>query len=61
MAETIMKQDNEAEANWREQSARARDAAKRDEAGKTTRKHIDPERLYKAIQYFKEHHEQRLR
>jgi hypothetical protein len=53
-----MGQDHEAEAKRREQSVRTRDAAKPDEACKRGRKHIDPERLYKAIRYLKEHPEQ---
>ena len=55
-----MEQDYEAEAKRHEQSVRTRDAAKPDEAGKRARKHIDPERLYKAIRYLKEHPEQQV-
>jgi hypothetical protein len=56
-----MERDHEAEAKRREQSVRTRDAAKPDEAGKRERKHIDPERLYKAIRYLKEHPEEQVR
>jgi hypothetical protein len=56
-----MEQDYEAEAKRREQSAGTRDAAKPDEAGKSARKHIDPERLYKAIRFLKAHPEQQVR
>ncbi len=56
-----MEQDHEAEAQQREQSVRTGDAAKPDEACKRGRKHIDPERLYKAIRYLKEHPEQQVR
>jgi hypothetical protein len=56
-----MEQDHEAEAKRREQSAGIRDAAKPDEAGKSARKHIDPERLYKAIRFLKAHPEQQVR
>jgi hypothetical protein len=44
-----------------QESAGTRDAAKPDEAGKSARKHIDPERLYKAIRFLKEHPEQQVR
>jgi hypothetical protein len=54
-----MQENHEAEAKRREQLVLARDAAKSDEAGRRVRKHIEPERLYKAIRYFKEHPEQR--
>jgi hypothetical protein len=50
-----MEQDHEAEAKRREQSAGTQDTAKPDEAGKSARKHIDPERLYKAIRFLKAH------
>jgi hypothetical protein len=56
-----MEQDHEAEAERREQPARTRDAAKPDEAGKSARKHIDPERLYRAIRFLKAHPEQQVR
>jgi predicted glycosyltransferase len=56
-----MEQDHEADAKRHEQSVRTRDTAKPDEASKTERKHIDPERLYKAIRYLKEHPEQQVR
>jgi hypothetical protein len=56
-----MEQDHEAEAKRREQSAGIRDAAKPDEAGKSARKHIDPERLFKAIRFLKAHPEQQVR
>jgi hypothetical protein len=56
-----MEENHEAEAKRREQSVLARDAAKSDEAGKRVRKHIEPERLYKAIRYLQEHPEQQLR
>jgi len=56
-----MEQDHEAEGKQREQSAGIRDAAKPDEAGKSARKHIDPERLYKAIRFLKAHPEQQVR
>jgi hypothetical protein len=56
-----MEQDHEAEARRREQSAGTRDAAKLDEAGESARKHIDPERLYKAIRFLKAHPEQQVR
>jgi hypothetical protein len=51
----------EAEAKRRKQSVLAGDAAKSDEAGKRVQKHIEPERLYKAIRYLKEHPEQQSR
>jgi predicted glycosyltransferase len=56
-----MEQDYELEAERREQPARTRDAAKPDAAGKSARKHIDPERLYKAIRFLKAHPEQQVR
>jgi hypothetical protein len=56
-----MEQDHEAEAKRREQSAGTRGAAKPDETGKSARKHIDPERLYKAIRFLKAHPEQQVR
>jgi hypothetical protein len=56
-----MEQDHEAEAQRRKQSVRTRDAAKPDAAGKRPWKHIDPERLYKAIRFLKEHPEQQVR
>jgi hypothetical protein len=56
-----MEQDYELEAERREQPARTRNAAKPDEAGKSSRNHIDPERLYKAIRFLKEHPEQQVR
>jgi hypothetical protein len=56
-----MEQGHEAEAKQREQSAGTRGAANRDKAGKTARKHIDPERLCKAIRFLKAHPEQQVR
>jgi hypothetical protein len=56
-----MEQDHELEAERREQPARARGAAKPDEAGKSARKHIDSERLYKAIRFLKAHPEPQVR
>jgi hypothetical protein len=56
-----MEQDHEAEGKQREQSAGIRDAAKPDEAGKSARKHIDSERLFKAIRFLKAHPEQQVR
>ena len=56
-----MEQDHEAEAKRHVQSVRTRDTAKPDEAGKRAQKYIDPERLYKAIRYLKEHPEQQVR
>ena len=56
-----MEQDHELEAERREQPARARGAAKPDEAGKSARKHIDPERLYKAIRFLEAHPERQVR
>ena len=56
-----MERDHEAEAKRHVQSVRTRDAAKAYKAGKRARKYIDPERLYKAIRYFKEHPEQQVR
>jgi hypothetical protein len=56
-----MEDNHEPEANRREQSGLVLDAAKPSEAGKRARKHIEPERLYKAIRYLKDHPEQRLR
>jgi hypothetical protein len=56
-----MEQDYEAEAKRHEQSVHPRDAAKPDEACTRGRKHIDPDRLYKAIRYLKLHPEQQVR
>ena len=59
--EGSMEQDHKAEAERRERSAGTQDAPRPDEAGKSTRKHIDPERLYKAIRFLKAHPEQQVR
>jgi hypothetical protein len=50
--EGSMEQDHEAEAKRREQSAGTRESA---------RKHIDPDRLYKAIRFLKAHPEHQVR
>jgi hypothetical protein len=56
-----MKRNDDGEGSMEQELAGTRDAAKPDEAGKSARKHIDPERLYKAIRFLKAHPKQQVR